>query len=73
MFFSVSYAVQCSLVLVGEVFTFVCKRLYMCSFCAELAYILGGGGGGGGVDHFCTSCNDLKLNCCLYRGGGVWE
>ena len=43
MFHSVSYTVQCSLVLV---FTFVCKRL--CSFCADLAYIIGG------VDHFCT-------------------
>ena len=41
MFCSVSYAVQCSLVLVGEVFTFVCKQL--CSFCADLAYGLGGG------------------------------
>ena len=32
------------------------------SFCADLAYVFrGGGGGGGGVDHFCTSCNDLKF------------
>ena len=63
---SVSYAVQCSLILVGEVFTFVCK--WLCSFCPELAYILGRGGGGGGWSwSFLYKLQWFKIFiCCLY-------